>query len=150
MEAGLNIQTVLDYVEKHLGEDLSLERISKEFHYSKYYIARAFTHTYGKSFYQYVKARRMTVAAQALAETTKPIVEIAYEAHYSSQQAFTLAFHQEYLYTPQEYRRKGIFSPKQPKLALCTNRNNKGYLINNSYRLIMKNYLLIQKGGMAG
>ena len=149
MGASLNIQTVLDYVEGHLGEDLSLERISKEFHYSKYYIARAFTHTYGKSFYQYVKARRMTVAAQALAETAKPIVEVAYEAHYSSQQAFTLAFHQEYLCTPQEYRRKGVFSPKQPKLVLRASKNNKGCLINNSY-LIRRNYLLMRKEGMAG
>lgn len=149
MGAGLNIQTVLDYVERHLGEDLSLEQIAKEFHYSKYYIARAFTHTYGKSFYQYVKARRMTVAAQALAETAKPIVEVAYEAHYSSQQAFTLAFHQEYLCTPQEYRRKGTFIPKQPKLALHASKKNNNYFINNSY-LIRKNYLLIQKGGIAG
>lgn len=117
MRKNMEIYRILDYVEKHLSEDLSLEKISREFHYSKYYIERVFAHTYGKSFYQYVKARRLTVAAQELVETQKPIIEVAYDAHYSSQQAFTLAFHQEYLCTPQEYRKKGFFSPKQPKLV---------------------------------
>ena len=122
MQNNMDIQAILSYVEEHLSEDISLDKLSEEFHYSKYYISRAFTQAYGKSFYQYVKERRLTVAAQALVETKKPIIEIAYEAHYNSQQAFTLAFHQVYVCSPQEYRRNGIFIPKQKKIAMFGSR----------------------------
>ena len=58
------------------------------------------------------------MAAQKLVETEQPIVEIAYEAHYDSQQAFTLAFKQFYGCTPKIYRKNGVFYPKQPKISM--------------------------------
>ena len=58
------------------------------------------------AYYKYIQGRRLTLAARELVETKKPITEIAYEAHYNSQQAFTLAFHQLYLCTPQTYRKE--------------------------------------------
>ena len=94
MQENMDMNAILSYVEEHLDEDLSLDRLAEEFHYSKFYISRVFTKAFGKSFHQYVKERRLTMAAQALVETEKPIIQIAYEAHYNSQQAFTLAFHQ--------------------------------------------------------
>lgn len=124
MQENMDMNAILSYVEEHLDEDISLDRLSEEFHYSKFYISRAFTQAYGKSFYQYVKERRLTMAAQALVETEKPIIQIAYEAHYNSQQAFTLAFHQVYVSTPQEYRRNGVFRPKQSKITTLESRKN--------------------------
>lgn len=118
MQENIDVHEILSYVEAHLEEDLSLDEIAEKFHYSKFYISRAFSQKYGKSFYQYVKDRRLTVAAQALVETEKPIIEIAYEAHYNSQQAFTLAFRQVYICTPQEYRKNGVFIPKQAKMVV--------------------------------
>lgn len=63
------------------------------------------------------------MAAQKLVETEKPIIEIAYEAQYASQQAFTLAFHQLYLETPQIYRKNGVFYPKRSRIRI----KNSGY-----------------------
>ena len=56
-------------------------------------------------------------------ETEQPIVEIAYEAHYNSQQAFTLAFKQLYECTPNIYRKNGVFYPKQPKIYMMRSFN---------------------------
>ena len=53
-----------------------------------------------------------------LAETKQPIVEIAFEAGYSSQQAFTRSFRCTYICTPQQYRRIGIFTPKQSRIHM--------------------------------
>ena len=58
--------------------------------------------------------------AEKLVYTDIPIVEIACEASYSSQQAFTLAFHKLYGCTPQEYRIKGDFYPKQTEISMCS------------------------------
>lgn len=56
-------------------------------------------------------------------ETERPIVEIAYEAHYDSQQAFTLAFKQLYECTPNIYRKNGVFYPKQPSMCMMSSFN---------------------------
>lgn len=112
------LKQTLSYIEEHLNEDLTLDKISGKLHYSKSYISRAFSEGAGCTLYQYIKGRRMTEAARKLAETDLPIVEIAYDAHYNSQQAFTLAFHQVYHCTPQTYRKNKIFYPKQNKISM--------------------------------
>lgn len=117
MSDNFMVEKIVDYIEKHLEEDLSLDKIAEDLNYSKFYLARTFSEKTGGTIYKYIKGRRLTLAAQKLVETKKPIIEIAYEAHYNSQQAFTLAFNQLYLCTPQAYRKNGIFSPKQPKIG---------------------------------
>lgn len=111
-------QKVVDYIETHLDENLSLDKIAGALNYSKYYIARSFHEETKCTIYKYVKGRRLTLAAQKLVETERPIVEIAYEAHYDSQQAFTLAFKQFYECTPKIYRNNGVFYPGQPKICM--------------------------------
>ncbi|MCI9079807.1 MAG: helix-turn-helix transcriptional regulator [Lachnospiraceae bacterium] len=112
------VRKTLFYIERNLDEDLSLKRIEEELHYSKFYINRLFAKETGCTIYKYIQKRRITEAARQLAGTGKPIAEIAQESHYNSQQAFTLAFRQIYLCTPQEYRRNGIFSPEQPEITI--------------------------------
>lgn len=112
------VEKIVDYIEQHLTEDLTLDNIAKKLNYSKFYIARTFAECTGSTIYKYIQGRRLTIAAQSLVETKKPIVEIAYEAHYNSQQAFTLAFSQIYLCTPQKYRKNGIFYPKQSRIDI--------------------------------
>lgn len=107
------VKGIVDYIEKHLEEDLSLDKIAGDLNYSKYYIARIFSEKTGVTVYKYIQGRRLTIAAYKLVKTNKSIIEIAYEAHYSSQQAFTLAFNQLYLCSPQAYRKQGFFYPKQ-------------------------------------
>lgn len=118
------------YIEQHLDEDLTLDRIAKELNYSKFYLARIFAEKTSCTIYKYIQGRRLTLAAQKLVETKKPIIEIAYEAHYNSQQAFTLAFQQLYLCTPKVYRNNGIFYPRQLKINMnCTSR----YRLHNNF-----------------
>lgn len=111
-------EKLIAYIEEHIGEDLSLEQIAEALNYSKFYIARTFAKETGSTIYKYIQGRRLTLAAKKLVETKEPIVEIAYEAHYNSQQAFTQAFHRLYECTPQNYRKNGIYYPKQTRLAL--------------------------------
>ena len=112
------VDRITDYIEKHLEQDLSLDRIAMDLNYSKFYIARTFAEKTGTSIYKYILGRRLTLAAKELVETKKPIIDIAYEAHYNSQQAFTLAFHQLYQCTPQVYRKNGIFYPRQLRMNM--------------------------------
>ncbi|MCI8316482.1 MAG: helix-turn-helix transcriptional regulator [Lachnospiraceae bacterium] len=123
------IEKVLTYIDDHIEEELSLDTIAAVFNYSKFYMARIFAKRTGYTIYKYIQGRRLTQAAQKLVETNKPIVEIAYEAQYSSQQAFTQAFSRVYQCSPQVYRKNGIFYPVQMQIVLCM-----------SQRLCKRNY----------
>ena len=114
------VKKVVDYIETHIDEDLSLDKIANALNYSKFYIARIFTVETKCTVYKYIRGRRLTLAAQKLVETEQPIIEIAYEAHYDSQQAFTLAFKQFYGCTPKIYRKNGVFYPKQSKISIMS------------------------------
>lgn len=112
------VKTTVEYIEEHLEEELSLDKIAKELHYSKFYIERTFVKETGCTVYKYIQGRRLTLAARKLVETQKPVSEIAYEVQYNSQQAFCLAFRSLYQCSPQDYRRKGEFYPKQERIVM--------------------------------
>ena len=112
------VKKVVDYIETHIDEDLPLDKIANELNYSKFYIARIFTEETKCTIYKYIQGRRLTLAAQKLVETEQSIVEIAYEAHYDSQQAFTLACKRSYGCTPKIYRKNGVFWPKQSEISM--------------------------------
>ena len=114
---------ILSYIEDNLDKELSLDKIAQELSYSKFYIARTFKDNTGITLYKYIQGRRLDEAARKLVQTKRPIVEIAFEAGYASQQAFTQAFRLVYICTPQEYRRTGVFLPKQYKINMCVEKN---------------------------
>ena len=71
------IKKVASYIDRHIEEDLSLDKIAEALNYSKFYIARTFTEETGCTIYKYIQGRRLTLAAKKLVETTEPIIEIA-------------------------------------------------------------------------
>lgn len=113
------VKKIADYIESHLTDDLSLSKIAEALHYSKFYMERSFAESTGITIYKYIQGRRLTIAARQLVESDRPITDIAYEAHYNSSQAFTLAFRSLYSCSPQTYRKNGIFYPKQTKISMC-------------------------------
>lgn len=115
------VDKVIDYIEDNLEEQLSLDEIAKEAGYSKFHLDRVFTKHVGCTIYKYIQTRRLTVAAEKLVNTNKPIVEIAYEANYKSQQSFTLAFRQLYGSPPREYRAMSVHVPKTNRFRMAGN-----------------------------
>lgn len=95
------------YVEERLDspEELSLDQIAGYAGYSKFHLNRLFYQATGCTLHQYIREQRLKEAAKKLAEGENSIVEIAGEASYQSQQAFTLAFKQVYGVTPLAYRK---------------------------------------------
>lgn len=92
------------YIEAHLHEKLTLDFLAEKHHYSKFYLNRVFQRTVGVTIGAYIRARRLEEAARELAETEKPIVSIAMDAGYQSQQAFTVAFREIFQLSPRAYR----------------------------------------------
>ncbi len=112
------IKKVIDYIEENLGKEISLDNISKNTGYSKYYLNRIFTEYTGITMYKYIQNRRLTVAAEKLVKTDQSIVQIAHEAVYDTQQSFSFAFKQLYVYPPKIYRNMGVYVPKQNRISM--------------------------------
>lgn len=112
------VKTVINYIENNLDSQLNLDDIAKVAAYSKFHLNRVFLECVGCTIYKYIQMRRLTVAAEKLVDTQKPIIEIAYEANYSSQESFTYAFRQLYGHPPQEYRAIKVHVPKFNRFEL--------------------------------
>lgn len=101
--------TALWYIESHLDGDLSLDTIAQALDVSRFHLCRAFAVSLGHSLAGYVRARRLSEAAQALARGAPDILAVALEAGYGSHEAFTRAFRQHFGITPEQLRaRAGI------------------------------------------
>ena len=112
------VQEVIDYIETNLEEELDLDHIAEKAGSSKFYLNRIFTEYTGITIHKYLQNRRLTVAAERLVKTDKPIIEIAYDAGYDTQQSFSYAFKQAYLYPPKVYRDMGVFLPVQKQISI--------------------------------
>lgn len=112
------VQKVIAYIETNLEKAIDLDHIAKNIGYSKFHLNRIFTAYTGITIYKYLQNRRLTIAAEKLVKTDKPIIQIAYEAGYDSPQSFTFAFKQVYLYPPKVYRKLGVYIPKQDQISV--------------------------------
>jgi len=86
------ILRAIDRVESDLGAEIRLDDLSSIAGVSRYHFCRLFQSLCGWTVMGYVRARRLTEAAHRLHFTADPLVEIALDAGFGSQQAFTRAF----------------------------------------------------------
>lgn len=115
------VKKVLNYIEDNIEKEMNVDQIADSVGYSKFYLNRIFAGCTGITIYKYLQSRRLTIAAEKLVKTDEPITNIAYEAGYDSQQSFSLAFKQLYQLPPKNYRKIGVFVPKQDRISLCGN-----------------------------
>jgi AraC family transcriptional regulator len=92
------------YIETHRADDLDLEQIAAVCGVSRYHLVRAFGAATGRSVMRYVRARRLSEAARALANGAPDILAVALDAGYGSHEAFTRAFRDQFGMTPELVR----------------------------------------------
>src|SRR5689334_22817290 len=97
-------EKALWYIESHLARALTLDEISNVAGVSRFHMVRAFAAATGVSVIRYVRARRLTQAARALAAGAPDILEVALDADYGSHEAFTRAFRDHFGVTPETVR----------------------------------------------
>ena len=86
------IQRSIDYIEQHLADELDIEEISAKAALSPFYYQRIFGALCGMTAGDYIRARRMTLAAQELARTEAKVIDVAVKYGYDSPDSFTKAF----------------------------------------------------------
>jgi AraC family transcriptional regulator len=98
------VAKALWYVENNFAGELTLDEIAEVAGVSRYYVSRAFGEALGRPITHYVRGRRLTEAAKALAAGATDILTVALEAGYGSHEAFTRAFREQFGQTPESVR----------------------------------------------
>ena len=103
---------VFDYINAHLGEDLSVERLSQVANFSKFHFHRQFSNYAGLGVSRYVQMLRLKRASYRLAfEPHARIIQIALEAGFESPESFARAFKRQYGQTPSQFRISPAWKP---------------------------------------
>ena len=96
------IDKVLDYINVHYSEPLTVESLAARFFVSKYYLLHEFKQYVGTSVYHYIIQRRLIVARQMLADGTAPS-SVYQKCGFGDYANFYRAFKSAYRVSPKEY-----------------------------------------------
>lgn len=99
------IQPLLDYIENHYHEDMSIEQLASFFHYSPSYLCRYFKKMCGISLFQYIKQIKLNHAFIDVCHSHDSVSMIALKHGFVDSKAFIKAFKEKYKLTPQAYRK---------------------------------------------
>ncbi len=95
------------FMESNFTRSPSLDEIAQAACVSRFHLSRAFSETMGVSIQAYLRGRRLTVAARELAQGAPDILAVALDTGYSSHEAFTRAFREQFGLTPEAVRAQG-------------------------------------------
>ena len=99
------IPDVLDYINSHFCEKLTLTSIADEFFVSKYYLSHVFNNVVGTSVHRYIMLKRLIHAKQMLLSGIKSTTA-ATNCGFNDYAGFYRAFTAEYGVTPKEFVKK--------------------------------------------
>ncbi|QRK11228.1 AraC family transcriptional regulator [Archangium violaceum] len=103
---------VLEYIDAHLEEELSVERLGRVAAFSKFHFHRQFSELFGMGVYEYVQMQRLKRAAYQLAfRAQQSILEVALASGYEGPEAFARAFKKRVGQTPSEFRKQPRWEP---------------------------------------
>ena len=82
----------LNYIEEHLTEEIRLEELARIACCSSYHYQRMFTYIAGIPLSEYLRRRRMSIAAVELQQSEIKVIDLALKYGYTSPTAFNRAF----------------------------------------------------------
>ncbi|MFJ9797662.1 GyrI-like domain-containing protein [Streptomyces sp. NPDC101145] len=110
------LNQLVDLVERHLAEEPDVDGLAASLGTTEYHLRRMFSSLAGMPLSEYVRRRRMTVAAAAVVRGEEDLLSIAVRHGYGSGEAFGRAFRAVHGAGPGDVRRDGGPLRTQPQL----------------------------------
>lgn len=102
------INQVIEYIESHLTDQIDCAALSRIATLSEYEFRRIFSFVIGIPVAEYIRKRRLSMAAEELKAENGSISEIGAKYGYDSSSSFTRAFKEVFEVSPQEARSSGV------------------------------------------
>ncbi|WP_137937699.1 AraC family transcriptional regulator [Chitinivorax sp. B] len=100
------LNQVLDFIDTHLADDLSLDKLAVQAHFSRFHFLRLFHDWFGEAPHAYVRRRRLETGASQLRYSLDSIGQIANECGFDSADGFSRAFRQYFGMAPVQWRKQ--------------------------------------------
>ncbi len=116
------LQNAIEYMENNLTEDIQVKSIAEKAYVSEFHFQRIFSVLCGFSVGEYIRNRRLTLAARELAGNDAKVIDVAVKYGYDSPDSFARAFTRFHGITPSAAKEKGAllrdFAPLRIILSL--------------------------------
>lgn len=100
-----SLQKAINYMEEHLLDEITIEEISKKANSSTFHFQRIFSLLTDISVSEYLRRRRLSLAAQELCQSDQKIIDLALKYGYDTPEAFSKAFRRQHGVAPSEVRK---------------------------------------------
>ncbi|OCA92864.1 helix-turn-helix transcriptional regulator [Pseudobacillus wudalianchiensis] len=101
-----SLQKAIDYMEEHLTDKITIEEIAKQANISPFHFQRTFVILTDMSVGEYLRRRRLTLAAQELSNASIKIIDLALKYGYDTPESFSKAFRKQHGMAPSEVLKK--------------------------------------------
>ncbi len=123
--------SVIDYIEGHLDEALSVDRLSRVARFSRYHFQRQFSAYVGTSVTRYIQLLRLRRASYQLAfSQPRRIVDIGLEAGFENAESFSRAFKKCVGQSPSRFRDQPAWPPWKERMQLPVLKRNRKMEVN--------------------
>lgn len=112
------IQNAIDYIEKHLTDEIDYEDVAKQSFSSSYHFQRIFGILCGYTLGEYIRLRRLSLAGTELTSEKAKVIDIALKYGYDSPDSFAKAFQKFHGITPSEARTNGKMLKSFSRLSI--------------------------------
>ncbi|HDQ72768.1 MAG TPA: AraC family transcriptional regulator [Chloroflexi bacterium] len=115
------ISQAIDFIEDNLRENIAVADVADAVSYSLYYFCRAFNQVTHLTPYDYLIRRRLAMAARALLETDRKVIDVALDYQFNNPETFSRAFKRVFGTSPSGWRKRGRLDEwdLMPRLTLA-------------------------------
>ncbi len=118
MEWVKSLNQAIEYMEDNLTEDITCEEIAEHIYLSSFHFQRAFSLFTGLTVGEYIRNRRLSLAAQELLLSKVKVIDIALKYGYETPEGFSKAFTRFHGITPNEVKKQGAILKSFNRLIL--------------------------------
>ncbi|WJY16587.1 helix-turn-helix domain-containing protein [Pectobacteriaceae bacterium CE90] len=102
------VNDLIDWINNNIEMPLKIDDVAIKSGYSKWHLQRLFFSEMGQPIGEYIRERKLSIIAEALTTTNDPVINIAIQFGFDSQQSLTRAFRKRYNVPPHRYRKNAI------------------------------------------
>ncbi|MEH7330962.1 AraC family transcriptional regulator [Priestia megaterium] len=117
MDSLKNMNRALHYIEENLTNDIDFKEVARLALCSEYHFKRMFSFLAGITLSEYIRRRRLTLAAFELKDNNMRVIDVAVKYGYNSPDSFTRAFQSLHGITPSEAKKNSYSLRAYPQMT---------------------------------
>lgn len=122
MEWTESLKGAIQYIEQNLLKDIGADEVADEVHMSSFYLQKGFKIMTGYSIGEYIRCRKLYLAALDVIATDEKMIDLAYKYGYDTPESFTRAFSRFHGLSPAQIKKDTskikVFLPLKIKVLI--------------------------------